>query len=245
MSGSTERALLTGSEFTDRVMSAIALVPTPTPTRTFVAALRASAVRDALAALWVAWHLGTVRSWHVAPRVRARSFALVLAVTSVLATGGLAAAAAVHSIVPQRDDRASVSAPSGWSVDMGPGGNGQTPIDGPDKTDRTTESPSPSHEPDATDDGSGGPTVVGPHIADDGKNATSDGQPDETDDHEGDQHDGNEDEAGDGAHQPAATADHDGSGGDDHAATDDHVSSDGGDGPDGSADPDPSSDGGD
>ena len=78
--------MLTATEFNERVMAAIALVPTPTPTRTFVAALRARAIRDAVATLWVAWHLGTVRSWHVAPRVRARSFALVLAVTSVLAT---------------------------------------------------------------------------------------------------------------------------------------------------------------
>lgn len=238
MSGSTKPTVLTAGGFTDRVMSAIALMPAPTPTRTFVAAARAGAVRDAVAALWVAWHLGTVRSWHVAPRVRARSFALVLAVASVLATGGLAAAAAVHSVVPQRDDRNPVSAPSGSSVDEGPVGNGQSASDGPAETEQTDESPSPSHEPAATDHGGSGPTVDSPDDAEDGQHTTRGAQPDEADDHEGDHHDGDaaEDHHGD---EPDEDGD------DGPAATDDHGGSDGGDEPDESDDPDHASDGGD
>jgi hypothetical protein len=233
MNQAGERTVLTATEFNERVMAAIVLVPTPTPTRTFVAALRARAVRDAVAALWVAWHLGTVRSWHVAPRVRARSFALVLAVTSVLATGGLAAAAAVHSVVPQRDDRNPVSDPSGSSVDAGPDGNGQTGSDGPDESD---ESPATSHDPGSTDHVGSGATVDTSDDADDGQHPTKGVGQDDADEHDGDHHDGDTADDGDG---------HDGTDGDTPAATDDHSGSDGGDGPDESDEPDHSSDGGD
>ena len=228
MSGTTEPTLPTTDGFTDRVMTAIALVPAPTPTRTFVAALRARAVRDAVAALWVAWHLVTVRSWHVAPRVRARSFALVLAVTSVLATGGLAAAAAVHSVVPQDDDRVPVSAPSGSSVDQGPAGNGQTATD---ETDETNESPTTSDEPDTTDHGDSGATVDSSYGAGDGQHTTRGAQPDEADD-DGDHHDPDEADDHDGDEPDEAD---DGPDGDDApAATDDHSGSDGGEAPDSS-----------
>jgi len=86
--------------FADRVMTAIKTVPAPTPVRSFGWSLRAREWRDAVVSLQVAWHLGTVRDWSVAPRVRARSFALVLAVASVLATGSIVAAAAVRVAVP-------------------------------------------------------------------------------------------------------------------------------------------------
>jgi hypothetical protein len=229
-----ERTVLTATEFNERVMASIALVPAPTPTRTFVAALRARALRDAVAALWVAWHLGTVRSWHVAPRVRARSFALVLAVTSVLATGGLAAAAAVHSVVPQRDDQNPVSVPSGSSVDAGPPGNGQTVTDGPDEPD---ESPATSDDPGSTDHVGSGATVDGSDDADDGQHATRGAQSDEDEANDGEHHDG--DEADDTDRSDGTD------GGDTPAATDDHSGSDGGEAPDESDGPDLSSDGGD
>ena len=90
--------------FVDRVMSAIETVPAPTPVRAFGWSLRAGAWRDTVSSLLVAWHLGTVRGWSVAPPVRARSMALVLAVVSVLTTGSLVAAAAVHVAVSD-DDR--------------------------------------------------------------------------------------------------------------------------------------------
>jgi uncharacterized membrane protein YgcG len=86
--------------FTDRVMATIETMPRPTPARSFRGALRGWSWPDARASLTVAWHLATVRSWSVAPRVRAQSMALVLAVASVLATGTLVAASAVRMAVP-------------------------------------------------------------------------------------------------------------------------------------------------
>ena len=229
-----ERATpLTASEFTDRVMEAIRVLPAPTPTRGFIASVRALAVRDSIATLWVAWHLGTVRRWHVAPRVRARSFALLLAVTSVLATGSLAAAAAVQSVA-QRDEPNPVAAPAGSSVDEGPAGNGHTSSA---PSPHETESPLPTETPKATDHhaittdhapaatdtgrhGSDGDQAKGSHDGDD-EHATHDGDaPDASDD----AHDGSG-----GGEQPDATDDHqvpDGSSPSD--APDDHSGIDGG-----------------
>ena len=86
--------------FTDGVMDAIARAVPPSPTRTFLVAVRLRSFGTAVSALRVAWHLGTVRTWHIAPRVRARSFALVMAVAFVLGTTTLVAAAAVTVVVP-------------------------------------------------------------------------------------------------------------------------------------------------
>jgi hypothetical protein len=91
-----DRTPTVAGDFTDRIMTAIARESAPTPTRTFVSAVRARSARDAASTLWVAWHLGTVRGWRIAPGVRVRSIALVLAVTCVLGTGSLAAAAALR-----------------------------------------------------------------------------------------------------------------------------------------------------
>ena len=88
------------ADFADRVMGAVADAPAPTPTRSFLAALRQGAFRNAARSLAVASHLATVRTWPIAPRARARSFALVLGVAFVLTTGSLAAAAAVRHVVP-------------------------------------------------------------------------------------------------------------------------------------------------
>src|SRR5262249_44823752 len=92
------------SVFSDRVMAAIDATPSPSPARSFAGALRGWSLEDAIASLAVAWHLATVRSWSVAPNVRARSMALVLAVASVLATGSLVAAAAVRVAAPTGAD---------------------------------------------------------------------------------------------------------------------------------------------
>ena len=238
MTPSKDRSLLSPSEFIDRVMTSIALAPPPTPTRAFVAAMRARAFRDAAATLWVAWHLGTVRTWHVAPRVRARSFALVLAVTAVLATGGLAAAAAVHSVVPQRDDRNPAMAPGGSSVDeLGPTTNGQTGTDEPQQTEDVDRTPASTDEPDVTEHTGGGSSVDRPNDADEG--APGD-QPDEADDH--DDHDsGNGDTPDDRDDADEGDDADDGSDDDDRpAATDDHDAGDDGDGPEEADDPDDS-----
>jgi hypothetical protein len=99
--------------FADAVMAAIAVARPPTPTRSFLSAVRVGAGRSAAATLWVAWHLATVRGWGVGPRVRARSLALVFGVASVLGTGSLAAAAAVQVVAPRLVLSAPASDPSG------------------------------------------------------------------------------------------------------------------------------------
>ena len=47
--------------FADRVMAAIALTPSPSPTRSFLVAIRTGSGHDAVAAFVVAWHLATQR----------------------------------------------------------------------------------------------------------------------------------------------------------------------------------------
>jgi hypothetical protein len=205
---------LTAAEFTDRVMAAILVLPAPTPTRGFIASVRARTLRDAIATLWVAWHLGTVRSWHVAPRVRARSFALVLAVASVLATGSLAAAAAVHSAVPQRDEPNPVAAPAGSSVDGEPTGNGRTSSE---PSPHETESPPRPEIPKQTDhrlmttDHLPAATHAGRHGSDGDKANGSDDGDDEhaTSNTDADRSDDAHDGSG-GGDQPDATGDHEG-----------------------------------
>jgi hypothetical protein len=103
-----------GDAFADRVMAAIALVAAPSPTRSFLEAIRAGAGRDAAAALWVAWHLGTAGD-PVAPRVRARSLALVIAVATILASGSMVAASAARVVVPHLE-RSKVLLPIGSVV---------------------------------------------------------------------------------------------------------------------------------
>jgi hypothetical protein len=90
-----DRTPTAAGEFSDRIMAAIARESTPTPARAFVSAVRARSADDAVSALWVAWHLATVRRWWIAPGVRARSIALVMAVVCALGTGSLTAAAAL------------------------------------------------------------------------------------------------------------------------------------------------------
>jgi hypothetical protein len=166
-------------------MAAIALAPLPTPTRTFVAALRAGAARDAVAAVRVAWHLGTVRRWPVAPRVRARSFALVLAVASVLATGSLAAAAAVRVVVPHIEP-APATDPGGSGFDEhGPVMNPETPAVEPRQTRDANPGPvqvDESDESGGSDDGDGD-SVGGDESDDADEGGTSNGsdEPDESD----------------------------------------------------------------
>ena len=151
--GPTE--VLTAAEFTERVMTSIAVTSAPTPTRTFLAAVRVGALREAAAALWVAWHLSTVRGWHVGPRVRARSFALVLAVVFVLGTGSIAATAAVHAVVRNPTERAPAADPNGpGGVELGPTTDGRPVVsepptrrnvgNGPSAVPKTTQ-PGPVH----------------------------------------------------------------------------------------------------
>lgn len=93
-----ERRPLAEERLADRVMAAIAREPRPTPTRALWSAVRAASVRDAAAALWVAWHLATVRRTSIRPSVRARSLALVLGALLVLGTASIAAGAAAQIV---------------------------------------------------------------------------------------------------------------------------------------------------
>ena len=181
--------------FADDVMRAIAEVPQPSPTRTFVGAVRLRSVATAVDALAVAWHLVTVRAWPIAPRVRARSFALVMAVAFVLGTGTLAAAAAVTVVVPPRIDQPRL-------IDQVPAADPPGPVSLP-KTE--SSSPSPTHvrgqvpavvhpaEPAA-----GGKEVVPVAHPTAGTRETDDGQDGSTDSHPNDGSDDGDDDASDG-----------------------------------------------
>jgi hypothetical protein len=143
-----DRSVLMPAGFADGVMAAVLVAPRPTPTRSFVSAVRARRAHDALAALWVAWHLGTVHSSHVAPPVRARSFALVLAVATILTTGSLAAAAAVGVVVPASAERPPAAIPAASGIDeLGPAQRHQTGVDQP----ADTEGSAPTDDPVGTD----------------------------------------------------------------------------------------------
>ena len=145
---------LTPDEFTERVMASLETTSVPTPTRTFLSAIRTGAAHDAGAALWVAWHLVTVRSWHIEPRVRARSFALVLAVVSVLGTSSLAAAAAVQVVVPHWIERAPTATPRPPVVEQqGPATDGGARSDDPGAAKKRSPVPSTAPKPAKPDTG--------------------------------------------------------------------------------------------
>ena len=200
--------------FTHAVMAAIRPLSQPTPVRSFMSALRGWSWPDAVASLWVAWHLATVRGVSVAPRVRARSLALVLAVASVLATGSIVAAAAVRVALPERAVLPAVAAPPADDA-LRPVVEG--PIDDGRDEDHEQVPPPPAALP--------GPVQTEPtarpanHKADDP--AATDRASDEGD-HEGDgAHSGSDPDAHDGSdraddgdrsgHEDADTERHDGS----------------------------------
>lgn len=195
-----ERMPFESAGFTDRVMTAIAVAPSPTPTRTFLAAIRAGAARDAGAALSVAWHVGTVRSWYIAPRVRTRSLALLLGVVTLLGMGSLAAAAAaVHVVSPRWIERVQTADPvapaieeqapavhlltrDGEDPQWNDAAEGPAIVDPPDRIDHGGGSSTDvSDPPDKTDDGHDGEP---PDEIDGGHDSTSGDSepPDQTDD---------------------------------------------------------------
>lgn len=195
------------ADFADRIMAAIAREAAPTPTRTFLAAARARSARDAGSALWVAWHLATVRRWRIAPGVRARSFALVLAVAAVLGTATIAGAAVVRVAADPVvnlfqsgiDEQGQVE--HSPDVDHGPGQNvDDQGTDEPDGGSTNTEQPGgdrsgvdepgddlDTDEPGPNEAGGGdsgeGPSVTEPSDAGDG----SDGDQPGVDEPESDQ----------------------------------------------------------
>lgn len=224
MAEAAERMSSEPASFTERVMTAIAVAPIPTPTRTFLAAIRAGAARDACAALSVAWHITTVRAWYIAPSVRTRSLALILGVVTLLGMASLVAAAATVQVVsPQWLERAQVADPvapvndepaPAFDLPTRGGGDGQAddPAEGPAKVD----------PPDKTDEAAGDSTDDGSDLDDrhagdqlddgderlDGASGDSD-PPDKIDSsHDGSSHDGS---SGDSDRPNKIDTGHDGS----------------------------------
>jgi hypothetical protein len=156
-----------------------------------------------VASLAVAWHLGTVRSWSVAPRVRARSFALVFAVASVLATGSIVAAAAVRVAVPDPHQVPPAAAP-GSDVSSAPIVDGQG-LDGPEDDATGLPSVPPAHPGTVETELTANPSPATDHDA----KHPADGAAGTTRSH---------DDAGDDDHD--ATDSHDGTGGMDSGGRD-------------------------
>lgn len=211
-------AVLDPTAFADRVMAAIADMPLPTPTRSLAAAVRQGALRDGVSTILVAWHLATVRTWPVAPRVRARSFALVFAVAALLATGSLATAAAVRIVLPSgwEHERIIDRTGSGVMLPVGDPSSGAAP------------ERSPSAEPSDTPRVDFPPAVTGGAV------------PTTEDDHAAHDRDGSHDGDGSDSGGDASTADPEES---QATPEPDHVSV--GAAPDQSAEPDPESHSGD
>jgi hypothetical protein len=134
-----------GNAFADRVMAAVRPESPPTPTRAFVSAVRDRSVPNAASALWVAWHLGTVRNWRISPRVRVRSIALVLSVALALGIGSIATGAAVQVVATGINEWGEVqnSPPSGTDEQGEVPNNGSTTPDGVDgpATNQPTDTP--------------------------------------------------------------------------------------------------------
>jgi uncharacterized membrane protein YgcG len=141
--------------FSDRVMEAVALEPVPSPTRSLLRALRAGSWADATASVRTAWHLSTVRSWHVAPAARVRAMALVLAVLMAMGAGGALAAGTAVRLV------SSLGATAGPRSDLDgliPPGH-PAPTQAPDKEHHSAspkERPSPTESSPAVPSANGG-----------------------------------------------------------------------------------------
>ncbi len=227
--------------FSDRVMAAIALTPSPSPTRSFLVAIRSGSGHDAVAALVVAWHLATLRDWPVTPRVRARSLALVLAVAAILATGSMVAASAARMIVPHVDrthvfeSRGSVILePTPTHVAATDGGRPQpsvtVPVPGVVSVAVSKKPPVPTGEHTPTGSGTrhtgtGGTTSTHAGDADPGDAGTADDRSDDGDGtHQGD------DGAGSGmtGHDGSDAGNSSRTGDDGHDGTDSHQTDDGG-----------------
>lgn len=140
-----------GDAFADRVMAAVRPESPPTPTRAFVSAVRERSVPNAASALWVAWHLGTVRNWRIGPRVRVRSIALVLSVALALGIGSIATGAAVQVVATGINEWGEVqnSPPSGTDEQGEITNNGSTTPNGVDGAD--ANQPTDTPEGAATD----------------------------------------------------------------------------------------------
>jgi hypothetical protein len=154
--------VMPSSDFTDRVMGAVAAEPVPAPVIAAGNALRHGAALGFLASIRDSFRVAFGGGFPVA--ARAQALALVLVVTGVVAGSGLATAGAVGLL----DDRGSPS-PAPSAAAPSPSGLPSTTPMPTDTPDATFGTPSPS----ATPPPSAAPTE---------SEATESEHPDETDD---------------------------------------------------------------
>lgn len=184
-----------------RVMAAIANEPVPTPTRALLSATRSGSIHDAASAVWVAWHLATVRRWRIGLRVRARSFALVLAVTVVLGTASVAGAAALRVAAEPIIDLVRPGIVEHAPLEQSPAEAGPALDDENEETDQddadaTGDEDPDSDRPDDVDD-EDGPGDEDSEDVDSGDGDSGVDSPDDLEDPDGDEPDGDEDDPGD------------------------------------------------
>jgi len=101
-----------GGSFTDRVMARVAEEPTPSPARAFVRSLRRLAIRDAMAALAMAWRLAFEPISPVATSARASAAALLLSVVVVIGVSGAFAASGALAFLGPDATGPSLPAPA-------------------------------------------------------------------------------------------------------------------------------------
>jgi len=199
--------------FADDVMRAIGRVALPSPTRTFLRAIRVHSLGTAVSALVVAWHLGTHRRWPIAPRVRARSLALVMGVTVVLSTGTLAAAATLTVVAPVRLDGPRLLDRAVTGPTVAPPRSETQP--GPSPSHDASPIPAAVHPTDQARGGSVDITTPRPEVGAREPGDRDDGAPDEQD---GDRLDDADDNGSDGD-EPDESVDEGGHGSDDEPIT--------------------------
>lgn len=209
-------ALPAPDRFADRVMAVIADEPVPTPTRTLLSATRSGSMRDAASAVWVAWHLATVRRGQIDLRVRARSFALVLAVTAVLGTASVAGAAALRGATEPIIDLLRPGLVELAPLEQPPGEAGPT-LDEFEETDQDdvdatgdedpdsdrSDDADDEDEPEDVDPGDDDSDVDSPGDGDDRDSDQSDEDADPGDEPDEDVHDGSDTESGSDTSEPS------------------------------------------
>lgn len=201
--------LSAADRFADRVMAAIADEPVPTPTRTLLSATRSGSMHDAASAVWVAWHLATVRRWQIGLRVRARSFALVLAVTAALGTASVAGAAALRVAADPIFDLLRPGVVELAPLEQPPAEAGRALDDENEEADQDDASGDEDPDSDRSDDGDDedDPGDEDPEDADSEDGDSDVDSSDDEDDPDGDEPDDVEDEPGDDPDEEVDTDD--------------------------------------
>ena len=135
---------LAGGSFTDRVMSRVAVEPTPSPGRVLLRSLRHLALRDAFAALMAAWRLAFEPTGSVSPATRASAAGVFLSVVLIVGVGSAMVSAGALAILGSDGQQLPVPAAS--------------PSTSPSVVPEASPSPSPSVEPSPSPSPSARPT---------------------------------------------------------------------------------------